>query len=124
VQSAVLECILGLHAFATSLTRNRHQADDLVQDSITRALGAAGQFAPDTNFNAWIFTILRNLNCSEGRKRRARFSSLDELVADEPSVPASQEGKSRVLRLQAGVLAARRGPTRGPAFRGCQWAQL
>jgi RNA polymerase sigma-70 factor (ECF subfamily) len=91
VQSAVLECIPGLHAFATSLTRNRHQADDLVQNSVMRALGAAGQFAPGTNFNAWIFTILRNLNCSEGRKRQGRFSSLEELVASEPSVPASQE---------------------------------
>jgi RNA polymerase sigma-70 factor (ECF subfamily) len=91
VQSAVLECIPGLHAFATSLTRDRHQADDLVQASIIRALGAAGQFAPGTNFKAWIFTILRNLNCSERRKRPTRFSSLDELAADEPSVPAPQE---------------------------------
>jgi RNA polymerase sigma-70 factor (ECF subfamily) len=91
VQSAVLECIPSLHAFATSLTRNRHQADDLVQNSVMRALGAAGQFAPGTNFNAWIFTILRNLNCSEGRKRQGRFSSLEELVVSEPSVPASQE---------------------------------
>lgn len=91
VRAAVVDCIPHLRAFARSLTRNREQADDLVQDAIVRALGAAGQFMPGTNFKAWIFTILRNAYFNEGRKRAHLFTSVEDLAADEPSIPAAQE---------------------------------
>jgi RNA polymerase sigma-70 factor, ECF subfamily len=91
VRTGVVECVPHLRAFARSLTSNRDLADDLVQDAIVRALAAARQYTPGTNFKAWIFTILRNLYYNEGRKRAGRFSSIDELGSYEPMVPASQE---------------------------------
>ena len=80
-----------LRAFARSLTRNREQADDLVHDAVVRALSAANQFRPGTNFKAWMFTILRNLYYNEGRKDRARCVSLDGLTIEVESTPATQE---------------------------------
>jgi RNA polymerase sigma-70 factor (ECF subfamily) len=80
-----------LRAFARSLTRNREQADDLVHDAVVRALSAANQFRPGTNFKAWMFTILRNLYYNEGRKDRARCVSLDGLAIEVEATPASQE---------------------------------
>ena len=91
LQAALLDVLPHLRAFARSLTRNRDQADDLVNDAIVRAISASNQFTPGTNFKAWIFTILRNLFYNEGRKRHSKFTSLDDLTMNEPSISASQE---------------------------------
>src|SRR6185437_8383479 len=42
------------------LTQNQAEAEDLAQESLSKALRAFGSFAPGTNFKAWIFRILRN----------------------------------------------------------------
>jgi len=91
VRTGVVDCIPHLRAFARSLTSNRDLADDLVHDAIVRALNAASQYTPGTNFKAWIFTILRNLYFNEGRKRLSRFTSIDDLGANEPASLPSQE---------------------------------
>lgn len=70
-QESLIEVLPHLRAFARSLTRRRDQADDLVNDAVVRALAAADQFQPRTNFKAWMFTILRNLYYNEGRKNRS-----------------------------------------------------
>jgi RNA polymerase sigma-70 factor (ECF subfamily) len=91
MRTALLEAVPHLRAFARSLTRNRDQADDLVNDTIVRAIAASNQFTPGTNFRAWVFTILRNLFYNQGRRGRAKFSSIDDLFIDEPAEMASQE---------------------------------
>src|SRR5689334_5637516 len=91
LQSALLDVLPHLRAFARSLTRNRDQADDLVNDTIVRAIAASNQFTPGTNFRAWVFTILRNLFYNQGRRGKSRFSSIDDLAVDEPSESATQE---------------------------------
>ena len=89
-QAALVDVLPHLRAFARSLTRRREQADDLVNDAVVRALSAAAQFQPGTNFKAWMFTILRNLYYNEGRKNRATVS-LDEAEALMPSVAPVQQ---------------------------------
>lgn len=89
-QNALVEVLPHLRAFARSLTRRREQADDLVNDAVVRALSAAAQFQPGTNFKAWMFTILRNLYYNEGRKNRSTVS-LDEAEALMPSVMPAQQ---------------------------------
>lgn len=49
-----------LFNFACWLTRNREEAEDLVQETYMKALRGFGSFQPGTNFRAWIFRILRN----------------------------------------------------------------
>ena len=56
----MLEHLPSLRAFAMSLTRDRSQADDLVQETILRAWANIDQFKVGTNMRAWMFTILRN----------------------------------------------------------------
>jgi len=50
-----------LYHFALRLTRNRAEAEDVVQETCLRALRAFSRFNPGTNCRAWLFTILRNV---------------------------------------------------------------
>jgi RNA polymerase sigma-70 factor (ECF subfamily) len=80
-----------LRAFARALASNRHQADDLVQGAVMRALAAAQQFTPGTNFKAWIFTILRNVFYNQCRSPWSQNVPLDEEGGNDPVVGPSQE---------------------------------
>ena len=82
-----------LRAYARSLTGNGHQADDLVQGAILRALSAAQQFTPGTNFRAWSFTILRNVFYNQWRSQASRHLMLDDGAAptSAPTQDASLE---------------------------------
>jgi RNA polymerase sigma-70 factor, ECF subfamily len=64
----VLASVTSLRAFAISLTRDAEKADDLVQETVLRAISKQEQFVAGTNLQAWLFTILRNQFCSEHRK--------------------------------------------------------
>jgi RNA polymerase sigma-70 factor (ECF subfamily) len=90
-RAELVQCIPHLRAFARSLTRDRERADDLVHDAAVRALAAADQFTPGTNFKAWIFTILRNLYYNEARKNSSRQLAFDESMMPEHALPATQE---------------------------------
>lgn len=70
LRDALLAAVPSLRAFAISLSGHVDRADDLVQDTLVRALSNLHRFEPGTNVNAWLFTILRNLFHSEYRKRR------------------------------------------------------
>ena len=70
VRDAVLAAVPSLRAFAISLSGNVDRADDLVQETLLRAIANIDSFQPGTNMSAWLFTILRNLFRSEYRKRR------------------------------------------------------
>ncbi len=50
-----------LHRVALRLTRNRAEAEDVVQETCLRAFRAFDRFDPGTNCRAWLFTILRNV---------------------------------------------------------------
>ncbi|MCU1224137.1 MAG: polymerase, sigma-24 subunit, subfamily [Edaphobacter sp.] len=64
------EYVDGLYGYAMVLTRNRAEAEDLVQETYVRALGAVGRLRENSNVKGWLFTILRNLWFNELRKRR------------------------------------------------------
>jgi RNA polymerase sigma-70 factor, ECF subfamily len=61
----------GLYGYAVVLSRNRAQAEDLVQETCLRALRSIGQLRPDGNVKSWLFTILRNIWLNEIRRSRS-----------------------------------------------------
>ena len=89
-EADLIACVPHLRAFAWFLSRNRERADDLVHDTIVRALTAAHQFRVGTNLKVWMFTILRNLHYNEVRKNRIQLQSLDDPLAYEPTVLPGQ----------------------------------
>jgi len=70
LRDQMLSAVPSLRAFAISLSGNVDRADDLVQETLLRAIANIESFQPGTNMSAWLFTILRNLFRSEYRKRR------------------------------------------------------
>jgi len=66
----ILAAVPSLRAFAISLSGKSDRADDLVQETLLRALANIDSFQPGSNLSAWLFTILRNLFRSDYRKRR------------------------------------------------------
>lgn len=86
----LVQCLPHLRAFARVLCRQHDLVDDLVQDSVVRALAASNQFQRGTNFKAWMFTILRNQNITTFRRKRIVPASLDD-VCPEVSQAAPQE---------------------------------
>jgi RNA polymerase sigma-70 factor (ECF subfamily) len=80
-----------LRAFARFLSRNDVQAQDLVQDTVMRALSKAHQFVPGTNLKAWLTIILRNGFYNDIRRKSRRPEVSIDVVGDTTSVPAEQE---------------------------------
>jgi RNA polymerase sigma-70 factor (ECF subfamily) len=59
-EQLALPLFASLYNHAHWLTRDPSEAEDLVQESFSKALRAFDTFQPGTNFKAWIFRILRN----------------------------------------------------------------
>ncbi|MDB5368596.1 MAG: Sigma-70 region 2 [Roseomonas sp.] len=96
-----------LRVQAVSMTRNRADADDLVQAAVSNALAAQNSFTPGTNFGAWMFRILRNRFLSDIRRRRDTCD-MDSAPAEALARPAAQEDSLalRELRMRLADLPA------------------
>lgn len=71
-----------LRGFALRLTRNRDAADDLIQQTMLKALSNKDKFKEGTNIASWLFTIMRNEHYTNHRKRK--------LVADPDFIHQSR----------------------------------
>src|SRR5579859_7085154 len=100
-EKQLLGVIPDLRAFARFLAGNPVEADDLVQDTIVRALNAYEHFDLNTNIKAWTFTILRNIRINSYRKRR--FEELDEATMATMSAKASQEDSLELKEVLAAL---------------------
>lgn len=89
-----------LRAFARFLMRERSAADDLVQDTVVRALGALAQYQSGTNLKAWMFTILRNLFYEQARRRQREALALQAGFLPEEGAGPGQGHHAEVRDLQ------------------------
>ena len=96
----ILVLLPDLRAFARFLARDRALADDLVQDTLVRALGALDQFQPGTNLKAWLFTIQRNAFFEQARRRRREDVAMRGHFADAEAEGPAQHGASELGDLQ------------------------
>ncbi len=93
VRKAVLGAVPSLRAFAISLCGNVDRADDLVQETLLRAIANIDSFQPGTNMSAWLFTILRNHFRSEYRKRRREVEDSEGHYAETLKSQPDQIGQ-------------------------------
>lgn len=100
IRDDILKAVPNLRAFAVSLSGNVDRADDLVQETLTRALAKIDTFQPGTNLSAWLFTILRNQFRSEYRKRRREVEDSDGQYAQRLKSQPEQIGKIEFTELR------------------------
>jgi len=75
--------IPALRRYARALVRNRANADDLVQDTVERALRNLNQFVPDTRMDSWMFRIAQNLWIDKLRAQKVRAGTVNDLTEAE-----------------------------------------
>jgi RNA polymerase sigma-70 factor, ECF subfamily len=98
-QTALIEAhIPGLRRFARALLRgDRERADDLVQDSLERALSRWHLRREDSGVRGWLYTILYNRFLSDAGRRK-RFSVYDTLAeVGEDDLPGIEGGQHSAL---------------------------
>lgn len=97
----VLGHLEAMYATAVRLTRNRQDAEDLVQDTVVKALRFADRFERGTNLRAWLYTILHNT--WRNRRRDAGRDTVDidservERAATLPDGPMALDTPERIL---------------------------
>ena len=82
----ILELIPSLRLLARSFVHESDAADDLVQDTLVKALAGISGFTPGTDLRAWLFTIMRNSLRSDLRRiRRAQAGEPDAETVCQPA---------------------------------------
>jgi len=124
VRDVMLAAVPSLRAFAISLSGNVDRADDLVQDTLLRAMANIDSFTAGTNMSAWLFTILRNLFRSEYRKRRHEVEDADGRHVDSLKSAPQQHSRlefeefrralAKLLPHQREAIIRQASPTRRP----------
>lgn len=87
-RSAIAAVLPSLSARALRLSRSRADADDLVHDTVLRALRFEGTFQPGTNARAWMHQILSSVFISKMRSRSRERRALERFVHD-PNLTAT-----------------------------------
>jgi RNA polymerase sigma-70 factor (ECF subfamily) len=103
LHDAILSEIPSLRRFSRFLMRAPDIADDLVQDTLTRAVAAAASFQPGTNVRAWLFTILKN--ATRNHARRLRRNPVDQVDTLDLTIPSTNFA-SPLERLEFAELVA------------------
>lgn len=82
-----------LCAFARRLARQEPDAEDLVQDTILRALAARHRFREGSNLKSWLFTIMRNAFNTRWRRTLRETLPGPDSIAAAAVTPATQAGR-------------------------------
>jgi RNA polymerase sigma-70 factor, ECF subfamily len=90
----------GLYGYAMVLSRDRTEAEDLVQETCVRAVQAIESLRPGSNMKSWLFTILRNIWLNQLRQRRAA-PKIVELDVDESTAELAVEASKDPYSLYA-----------------------
>ncbi len=88
IRTALVELLPDLRAYARFLHRDASRADDLVQETVLRALAASAQFQPGTSPKAWLFTIQRNTFLQHTRAARREDAAMQRAADSAPDTLA------------------------------------
>jgi len=101
----ILSYLPAMRGFARSLCTNAADADDLVQETLLRALASIHRYTPGTNLKAWLFTIMRNRFYTNSAKRAREQPGEADCVADTQVMAPTQEWSLRMRELSRALNA-------------------
>jgi RNA polymerase sigma-70 factor, ECF subfamily len=96
LREQIVDLLPRLRRFARTLARNPHDADDLVQVAVERALARSEQLRPDSRLSSWMFGILRNawIDETRSRGRRNRIFAPEELGENVGDVASESQAEA------------------------------
>jgi RNA polymerase sigma-70 factor, ECF subfamily len=95
-QDQLTDLLPKMRVWATALTRNRTDAEDLVQQVAMKVLMACDSYVPGTNFSAWVHRIMVNQFITNLRRQR-ECNGLDQMP--ELGIRAAQEDQTDLREL-------------------------
>ena len=99
IESEIVELTPALRAFARRFLRNDDDIDDLVQETLLKALNSLHLYHPGTSLKSWLFTILRNTFCTNYRRQKREPAGMDAAMEQIATAP-TQEWALRERELQ------------------------
>lgn len=90
-EQQLLTWVPRLRRYARALAGNRHDADDLVQDTLVRAWSRAALWRGVADMRAWLFGIMHNLHVDGARRPRLATVAMDSAMPEPPVAPAQDE---------------------------------
>jgi RNA polymerase sigma-70 factor (ECF subfamily) len=103
IHDQIIDLLPRLRRFARNLTRNPHDADDVVQIAVERALARLDQWRSDARLDSWMFKIVRNAWIDELRARGRRDKIFVNEEAGENIGTDSMERETERLSVQAAM---------------------
>ena len=95
LESRLTDYVTSLRRYALVLTRDRDAAEDLVQETLAKAIAAADSWQPGSDMRVWLFRILHNTHVSD--RRRARVREDAKLML---SAPVQESDATKRIELQ------------------------
>lgn len=97
-----------LTSFALNLTKNRDDAEDLMQETAFRAYTNKEKFNPGTNFKAWLFTIMKNIFINNYRRKAKMNTIMDSTdnsyYINSGSRKVKNQGESNIIMQELGEM--------------------
>lgn len=95
IMDEIAGCVPALRRFARALTHDSDRADDLVQDSLERAIRKRGLWRPSGSVRSWMFRILLNVHRNDIRRSRRAPAPvpLETMAGSDPAGPDVQPGR-------------------------------
>lgn len=91
----IVRLIPALRAFARTFYRDPNDADDLVQETLTKGLAKIHQFEIGTSMKSWLFTIMRNTFYTRIKVAKREAPAAAECASARPAVNPTQEWSAR-----------------------------
>jgi RNA polymerase sigma factor (sigma-70 family) len=102
-QAEIVRLIPALRAFARTFYREVNEADDLVQETLTRALSSIHQFRPGSSMKSWLFTIMRNAFYTKVRLETRAAPGAADCASLRPASDPTQEWSARGREIEEAI---------------------
>jgi RNA polymerase sigma factor (sigma-70 family) len=99
----IVQMIPALRAFARTFYRDPHDADDLVQETLTKGLANIHQFQPGTSMKSWLFTIMRNTFYTKIKIATREGPGAAYCASTRPATDPTQEWSARGREIAAAI---------------------
>ena len=105
IEAEIIGYIPALYKFAHRFYRTANDIEDLVQDTLLKALGNLDRFEEGTSVKSWMFTIMRNGFCTKFARAKREQVGLDDIQSNKFLVRPEQEWRIQGREIEHAIAA-------------------